>query len=67
MNIIQQKNDPTNNPTDDFPVFGKLLNETFATVAKEFGQTKENSPTKVPRVHFILKSWPFILITGIPE
>lgn len=28
----------------DFVVPAKLLNETFATVAKEFGPTKENSP-----------------------
>ena len=30
---------------NDFAVLAKLLNESFATVAKEFGLTKENSPT----------------------
>lgn len=30
---------------DDFSLLTKLLNEAFATVAKEFGLTKENSPT----------------------
>ena len=30
---------------DDFTVLAKLLNEAFATVAKEFGLTKENTPT----------------------
>lgn len=30
---------------DDFHLFSKLLNDSFATVAAEFGLTKENSPT----------------------
>lgn len=30
---------------NDFLVLAKLLNQAFATVAKEFGLTKENSPT----------------------
>ncbi len=30
---------------DDFVPLAKLLNEAFATVAKEFGLTQENSPT----------------------
>ena len=30
---------------DDFIALAKLLNEAFSTVAKEFGLTKENSPT----------------------
>jgi len=30
---------------NDFNILAKLLNEAFATVAKEFGLTKENSPT----------------------
>ncbi len=30
---------------DDFSELAKLLNESFATVANEFGLTKENSPT----------------------
>jgi ribosomal protein S18 acetylase RimI-like enzyme len=30
---------------NDFVKLAKLLNEAFATVAKEFGLTKENSPT----------------------
>ena len=30
---------------NDFVILVKLLNESFATVAKEFGLTKENSPT----------------------
>jgi ribosomal protein S18 acetylase RimI-like enzyme len=30
---------------DNFRVLAKLLNESFATVAGEFGLTKENSPT----------------------
>lgn len=30
---------------DDFIILAKLLNEAFATVAEDFGLTKENSPT----------------------
>ncbi|MDR2920856.1 MAG: GNAT family N-acetyltransferase [Tannerella sp.] len=30
---------------DDFNILAKLLNEAFATVAEDFGLTKENSPT----------------------
>lgn len=30
---------------DDFTILAKLLNDAFATVAKEFRLTKENSPT----------------------
>ena len=30
---------------NDFEVLANLLNESFATVAKEFGLTKDNSPT----------------------
>lgn len=30
---------------DDFRPYAKLLNEAFATVARDFGLTKENSPT----------------------
>jgi len=30
---------------NDFDTLAKLLNEAFVTVAKEFGLTKENSPT----------------------
>ena len=30
---------------DDFHIYSKLLNDSFATVAAEFGLTKENSPT----------------------
>lgn len=30
---------------DDFQLYAQLLNETFAIVAKDFGLTKENSPT----------------------
>jgi ribosomal protein S18 acetylase RimI-like enzyme len=30
---------------DDFKTLAKLLNDSFATVAKEFGLTKSNSPT----------------------
>lgn len=33
------------NKQDNFAALAKLLNEAFATVAKEFGLTKENSPT----------------------
>lgn len=33
------------NLKDDFVALAKLLNEAFATVAEEFGLTKENSPT----------------------
>jgi len=30
---------------NDFVILVKLLNDSFATVAKEFGLTKENRPT----------------------
>ncbi|MDR0835922.1 MAG: GNAT family N-acetyltransferase [Tannerella sp.] len=30
---------------DDFKIFAKLLNESFKTIAKEFGLTRENTPT----------------------
>lgn len=33
------------NKQDNFPKLAKLLNQAFATVAEEFGLTKENSPT----------------------
>jgi len=33
------------NQQSDFAALATLLNESFATVAKEFGLTKENSPT----------------------
>ncbi|MDU1889417.1 MAG: GNAT family N-acetyltransferase [Dysgonomonas sp.] len=31
--------------SDDFKVFSQLLNDSFSTVAKEFGFTKETAPT----------------------
>lgn len=33
------------NPQDDFTKLAEVLNQSFATVAEEFGLTKENAPT----------------------